>query len=101
MQIDFSKFRRDFAPTFTACVIRLVLVPGILVPLMALYGFRGPELGALMVVFAAPCAVTNQVMSRIYNLDPEFTGQTSTMSTVLSMATMFVRVTALRSLGLF
>lgn len=101
MQIDFAKFRRDFAPTFTASIIRLVAVPGILVPLMVLYGFRGPELGALMVVFAAPCAVTNQVMSRIYNLDPEFTGQTITMSTVLSMATMFVWVTILRSLGLF
>ena len=101
MQIDFAKFRRDFAPTFTASMVRLVAVPGILVPLMVLYGFRGPELGALMVVFAAPCAVTNQVMSRIYNLDPEFTGQTITMSTVLSMATMFVWVTILRSLGLF
>jgi predicted permease len=54
-----------------------------------------------MVVFAAPCAVTNHVMSRIYNLDPQFTGQTVTMSTVLSMATMFVFISLLRGLQLF
>jgi predicted permease len=101
MQIDFAKFRRDFFPTFSACMVRLVVVPAILVPIMVALGFRGPELGALMVVFAAPCAVTNQVMSRIYDLDPDFTGQTVTMSTVLSMVTMFIWVTVLRSCGWF
>lgn len=101
MQIDFTKFRRDFLPAFGASMIRLALVPGILVPLMIRWGFRGPELGALMVVFAAPCAVTNHVMSRFYGLDPDFTGQTVTMSTVLSMATMFIWVTVLRIGGFF
>jgi predicted permease len=102
MQIDFGKFRREFLPVFGACMLRLAAVPGILVPIMIFSGgFRGPELGALMVVFAAPSAVTNHVMSRIYRLDPDFTGQVVTMSTVLSMATMFVWVTVLRSCGYF
>ncbi|MDR1785400.1 MAG: AEC family transporter [Spirochaetaceae bacterium] len=101
MQIDFRRLRAAAGPVIGACLMRLVVVPGILVPLMVLAGFRGPELGALMVVYAAPCAVTNYVMSRLYNLDPEFTGQTVTMSTILSMLTMFLEVSLLRALGLF
>jgi predicted permease len=101
MQIDFARFRQNFMPVFSASMVRLVIVPLILVPLMVILGFRGPELGALMVVFAAPCAVTNHIMSRIYDLDPDFTGQTVTMSTVLSMVSMFIWVTVLRGCGLF
>jgi predicted permease len=100
-QIDFGKFKTNIKPTLFACAVRLVIVPGILVPLMVLRGFKGPELGALMVVFAAPCAVTNHVMSRIYDLDPQFTGQTVTMSTVFSMITMFIGISVLRGLELF
>jgi predicted permease len=100
-QIDFGKMRRDMGPTIFACLLRLAIVPGILVPITILWGFRGPELGALMVVFAAPCAVTNHVMARIYDLDPQFTGQTVTMSTVFSMITMFIGISLLRGLELF
>jgi predicted permease len=100
-QIDFRRLSRDIKAALGACLVRLVVVPGILVPLMVLLGFRGPDLGALMVAFAAPCAVTNLVMARNYNIDPEFAAQTVYLSTVLSMGTMFIAVSALRWLGLF
>jgi predicted permease len=100
-QIDFKKLSGSLGPALAVSMVRLVIVPAILVPLMVLAGFRGPELGALMVAFAAPCAVTNLVMARNYNIDPAFAAQTVYLSTVLSVFTLFLAITALRALALF
>jgi predicted permease len=100
-QIDLKRFAGNPGPALGACALRLVLVPGVLVPLMVFLGFRGPELGALMVVFAAPCAVNNLIMARNYRIDPPFAAQTVYLSTVLSLPTMFIAISLLRALGLF
>jgi predicted permease len=98
-QIDFKALGDNIKAALGACVLRLIIVPGILVPVMILAGFRGPELGALMVAFAAPCAVTNLVMARNYNIAPAFAAQTVYLSTVLSMFTMFFTISLLRALA--
>jgi predicted permease len=100
-QIDFKQLAGNLAPAFGACLLRLVIVPAILVPLFAFIGFRGPELGALMVVFSAPCAVNNLIMARNYNINPGFAAQTVYLSTVLSLLTMFCYISLLRGLGFF
>jgi predicted permease len=100
-QIDLKQLGHDFKAALGACLLRLVLVPAILVFIMILAGFRGPELGALMVVFAAPSAITNLVMARSYNIAPEFTAETVYLSTILSMITMFIAISLLRGLGFF
>jgi predicted permease len=100
-QIDLKKLAHNIGPVLGACMMRLVIIPGILLPIIIGMGFRGQELGALMVVFGAPCAVTNLVMARNYQMDPAFAAQTVYLSTVLSMLTMFGIVVALRALGLF
>jgi predicted permease len=100
-QIDVKKLAGTIKPALAACLLRLVIVPAILVPLMILAGFRGPELGALMVVFAAPCAVATLIMARNYGIDPLFAAQTVYLSTILSIITIFIAVSALRGLGLF
>jgi predicted permease len=100
-QIDFKKFSGSCLPALAASALRLIVAPGILVPLMVLAGFRGPELGALMVAFSAPCAVTNLIMARNYHIDPDFAAQTVYLSTALSVFTLFFAISLLRALGLF
>jgi predicted permease len=100
-QIDIKKLAGSLKPVLGACLLRLVIAPAILLPLVILAGFRGPELGALMVAFAAPCAVTNLIMARNYDIDPVFAGQTVYLSTVLSMFTIFIAISTLRALELF
>jgi predicted permease len=100
-QVDFKRLAGNIRPVLGACFLRLVLVPAALVPLMVWAGFRGPELGALMVAFAAPCAVNNLIMARNYRINPQFAAQTVYLSTVLSLPTMFIAVSLLRGLGLF
>jgi len=99
-QIDLDKLRSGIGPALGACCLRLILVPAILVPVMCLLGFRGPELGCLVVTFAGPCAVTNLVMARNYRIDPSFAAQTVYLSTVLSIFTLFAGIVLLRGLGL-
>jgi predicted permease len=84
-----------------AAVLRLLVVPGLLLPLVVALGFRGPELGALAVAFAAPPAVANLIMAQNYRVAPEFAAQTVYLSTILSIATIFAMVATLRGLGLF
>jgi predicted permease len=100
-QIDLKRLADNPGPALGACALRLVLVPGALVPLMVFLGFRGPDLGALMIVFAAPCAVNNLIMARNYRIDPSFAAQTVYLSTVLSLPTMFITISLLRALNLF
>jgi predicted permease len=100
-QIDFKALAGNLGPAFGACALRLVIVPAILVPLLVLAGFRGPELGALMIVFSAPCAVNNLIMARNYNINPAFAAQTVYLSTVFSLFTMFGLISLLRWAGLF
>jgi predicted permease len=99
-QIDLKQLAGNIRPALWACALRLVLVPGLILPVILAMGFRGPELGALMVVFGAPCAVTNLVMARNYRLEPIFAAQTVYLSTALSMITLFGIISALRALDL-
>ncbi|MDR3116209.1 MAG: AEC family transporter [Treponema sp.] len=99
-QIDLKKLSHNIGPALGACMMRLVIIPGILLPIIIGMGFRGQELGALMVVFGAPCAVANLVMARNYQMDPAFAAQTVYLSTVLSMFTMFGMISVLRALSL-
>ena len=100
-QIDIKKLAGNIKPVLGACLLRLVITPAFLVPLMILAGFRGPELGALLVAFAAPGAVATLIMARNYDIDPVFAAQTVYLSTVLSMLTIFIAISTLRALELF
>lgn len=100
-QINLKALAGNIRAVIGASALRLLVVPGLVVPLIVALGFRGPELGALAVAFAAPPAVTNLIMARNYRVAPEFAAQTVYLSTILSMVTIFAMVAALRGLGLF
>jgi predicted permease len=100
-QIDFKQLSGNIKPALAACLVRLVIVPALVVPLMIVAGFRGPELGALMVAFSAPCAVSSMIMARNYNMDPPFAAQIVYLSTTISIITMFFLISLLRSLEYF
>ena len=99
-QIDLKNLSGNMKSALAACAVRLILVPSVTITVMASAGFRGAELSALMVAFAAPSAVTNMVMARHYNIAPVFAAQTVYLSTIFSVVTIFSIVVLLRSLGL-
>ncbi len=82
----------------TAC--RLLVVPGVILAAAALLGYRGPELGALLVIFASPTAVSSYIMAENMGSDGELAGQIVVSTTLFSVLTMFVIIYLLKALAL-
>ena len=80
-------------------VLRLLLVPAVVIPLAALWGFRGQEMCALMILFAAPTAVSSYPMAVAMGADGDFAAQMVAYTTVLCLPTIFLWTLLLNSLG--
>ena len=83
----------------SAIALRLVLIPAVFVPIAALLGFRGQELCALMILFAAPTAVSSYPMAVAMDADGNFAAQIVAYTTVLCLPTIFLWTLLLNTLG--
>lgn len=79
--------------------LRLVLVPLVFVTGAVLLGFRGQELCALLILFAAPVAVSSYPMAVAMGADSEFAGQAVAYSTIFCLPTIFLWTLLLNSMG--
>ncbi len=84
----------------SAIALRLVLIPAVFVSLAVMLGFRGQELCALMILFAAPVAVSSYPMAVALGADGDFAGQMVALSTVFCLPTFFTWTLLLNSLHL-
>ncbi|MEG2087835.1 MAG: AEC family transporter [Angelakisella sp.] len=83
-----------------SCFGRLVAVPLLLVPVAILLGFRGVELLTLLVLFAAPNAVSSHIMASNSGGDDQLAGQIVVFSTCFSIFSLFGFLYVLLSMGL-
>ena len=95
---DVKLYRRNL----TICtVLRLLVYPGVALPLAALAGLRGPEFAVLISMFATPTAVASFSMAAQMGGNPELAASAVTMTTLLSSGTMFLWIFLFKSLGMF
>lgn len=80
--------------------LRMIVVPGVFMPLSVLMGFRGQSLCAMMVVFAAPSAVASYPMAVAMGADGQLAGQLVCVTTIISVITIFLWTFGLHSFGL-
>lgn len=80
--------------------LRLVIIPLIFVPIGAMLGFRGQEMCALFILFAAPTAVSSYPMAAAMGADGDFAAQMVAYTTIFCLPTIFLWTLALNSLGL-
>ena len=71
-------------------VIKQAVVPTVMLSLAVLCGFRQELLGVLLIVFAAPCAVSSYPMAQAMGGDGELAAGQVVLTTVFSMATLFI-----------
>lgn len=83
----------------TVCFFRLIVLPLIMVSIAIFVGFRGPELISVLMVFAAPTAVSSFVMSQQMGADGELAGEIILVTSVVSTFTMFAWIFSLSSIG--
>lgn len=81
-------------------MLRLVVIPLIFIPIAALLGFRGQEMCALMILFAAPTAVSSYPMAVAMDADGDFAAQMVAYTTVFCLPTIFMWTLLLNSFGL-
>ncbi len=84
-----------------ATALRMAIIPALAIGAAIIIGFRGPELGAIFILFCAPTAVTSYIMARNMNSDAPLAGQIILATTVVSGATLFIGSYLLRAWQLF
>lgn len=101
VSLDIGAIGRNRKPLVVGIATRLLLIPAIFVTGAILLGFRGPELCAIFLLFAAPTAVSSYPLAVSMDADPELAGQMVIFTTVCCLPTFFLWVMAMSSFGLF
>lgn len=83
-----------------ASLIKTILLPALAVTAAALLGLRGPSLGAVLICFGAPSAVSSYIMAKKMDNDHELAAQTLLLSTMICVFTIFVEIFILKSTAL-
>lgn len=92
----FSSLKSNLKPLSAAVFVKLVLFPALFLPLSILAGYRGTELAALLTMLGAPTAVSSFTMAKQMNGDGELAGQIVILTSICSVATMFVWIFLLK-----
>lgn len=99
--INLQSFGKNIRPLSIAVLGRLVVVPALALTVACACGYRGPELGALMIAFGSPCAVSSYTMAAQMDGDAELAAQQVMITTILSSVTMFAMIFLFKTLGFY
>lgn len=80
--------------------VKLLLLPGIFLPLAAALGFRRSELIAILIMTGSPTTVASFVMAKSMHADGVLTSNAVLLSTILSSVSITFWLYLLRSFGL-
>jgi predicted permease len=98
--LDFRSLRHDPRDTVLAAAGKLLLVPLLFVGGGVAWGFRGMELGILLLMSSAPTAAASYVMVRAMGGNAALAANIIALTTLGSLLTTSLGVVVLRSLRL-
>lgn len=75
-------------PTVAASIIKLILIPGIFLPIAVAMGFRNDEMVALLILTGAPTTVSSYIMAKNMDNDGVLASGIVVMTTLLSSVTL-------------
>lgn len=97
--LKFGNMLKNIRVSIISVLGKLVIIPAVMLTVSALLGFDKLSMAILIAVFATPNAVSSYAMARNYEEDYELAGEIITLSTLLSILTIFVFITVSKSLG--
>lgn len=100
VSLDLGQTLSNRRTLILAVLARMFLIPLIFLPLSIALGFRDGTLCSLMILFAAPTAVSSYPMAVAMEADGPLAGQLVCCTTVVSIFTIFCCTFILRTLGL-
>lgn len=84
-----------------ACVLsRLIIVPGVILYIAVMLGFRGVELLTLLSVFATPTAIASFAMAQQMDADADLAGNCVVYTSALACFTIFLWIFLFKNLNL-
>lgn len=83
----------------SSTLIRLIVIPAVFVTGAALLGFQGQEMCALLILFAAPTAVSSYPTAVAMGADGDFAAQMVAYTTIFCLPTIFLWTMILSSFG--
>ena len=80
-----------------AVAARLLLVPGVVIPIGVLFHYSSAEMVTLLTLTASPCAVSSYTMAYQYGADSDLAGELVVFSTLFSAVTIVMFVYILKN----
>jgi predicted permease len=98
---SFQSVQRGWRNLLICVLGRLVIVPGIFLPVAALAGFRGEAFLALLAMLATPTSISSYTMAVSMDSDGDLAGNCVIFSSAVSCATLVIWLFIFKSLGVF
>lgn len=96
----FMDTRRSIKQLTASVFGKLIIVPLVFIPVSILFGFRGPELVALMGMFASPTSVSTYTMAQNLHGDYRLAAQIVVVDSIGSIFTIFIFISILAQMSL-
>ena len=100
-EFEFCDIKGYFKENVIVVLAKLVIVPLMVIPAAVWLGFSGEALACILVVFAAPVAVSSFAMSKEMGGDEALSVQMIALTSAFCLITFFLWIFALSYLGLF
>lgn len=84
-------------PVLAASFVKLIMIPGIFLPIAAWMGFRNEEMVALLILTGAPTTVSSYIMAKNMGNDSILASGIVVMTTLLSAVTLTAIIFILKS----
>jgi len=97
---EFNKLKTNIIKVLSLTSIRLFLVPGLVILISILFGFRGDDLSIIILSFGGPLATSAYTMARVYDSDYELASQLVVSETVFCCFSLFIWIFLLKQIGL-
>lgn len=72
--------------------LKQAIIPAVMLTLAVLLGFRHAELGVMLILYGAPCAVSSYPMAEAMGGDGALAASQVVLTTVFSMGTLFILI---------
>ena len=98
--LKFDELKKNSRTISIVLAVRLVILPVVMLVFAYMIGLRGVELFLILMIFGTPVATSSYPMAQNMGGDGQLAGQLVFVSTVASLATIFVFIFTLSRLGL-
>ena len=92
----FGNIKKYLKQTTIAVVGKTILTPCIILPICIIFGYRGVELSTLMIIFAAPTAISSFTMAQQMDSDSDLAGQIVVFTSAFCVVTVFMWIFILK-----